>query len=159
MVCLHVCAPVLLCQCQCKRTKTQMGILRATDSNILFVGGKIWGWDMNVAWQGFTCDIPLTQSSGPPLYFSIFTVNLAGTCCSLEYKVNLYIMAWSCLTSAELHSGARCCKVPTLVNCNILHITISYNSACSSISYGESYCKWTEYNYVLAKMKYNNNFW
>lgn len=80
---------------------------------------------MNVAWQGFTCDIPLTQSSGLPLYFSIFTVNLAGTCCSLEYKVNLYIMAWSCLTSAELHSGARCCKVPTLVNCNILHITIS----------------------------------
>lgn len=66
-------------------------------------------------------DIPLTHSSGFQFYFSIFTVNLAGTFSPLQHKVNLYIMAGSCLTSSESQPGARCRKVPELVKCNVLH--------------------------------------
>lgn len=76
---------------------------------------RCWGCSRNVAWQRLPYDnAPSTLSSTPLQYFqSKFSASIPPP---LQHKVNLYVMAQSCLTPAELHAGARCCEVPKLVN-------------------------------------------
>lgn len=90
-------------------------------------GGWMWPW------QGF--DI-LAYSPNTPLWASVlssyFLSILLQHSRSLEFKVNLYIVPWSCLTSAELQPVARCflCPQACYVKYPARHYLLWYYASC-----------------------------